>query len=101
MKQAGRGGHHDASTVKSKASIISKSAIEPGCKIKRVSLDPRVPNRALMISHDLSSEEEIELLLFLDKNSDIFAWQTSNLTGVSRGIIECRLQVKPSTKPRK
>jgi hypothetical protein len=41
------------------------------------------------------------LLSFLDKNNDVFAWQTSNLTGVSRDIIEHKLQVNPSTKPRK
>jgi hypothetical protein len=54
-----------------------------------------------MISQDLSPEEEIELFSFLDKNSDVFAWQTSDLTRVSRDIIEHRLQVNPSTKPRK
>jgi hypothetical protein len=41
------------------------------------------------------------LLSFLDKNNDVFAWRTSNLTGVSRDIIEHKLQVNPSTKPRK
>jgi hypothetical protein len=54
-----------------------------------------------MISQDLSPEEEIELFSFLDKNSDVFAWQTSDPTRVSRDIIEHRLQVNPSTKPRK
>jgi hypothetical protein len=41
------------------------------------------------------------LLSFLDKNNDVFAWRTSNLTGVSSDIIEHKLQVNPSTKPRK
>jgi hypothetical protein len=36
-----------------------------------------------------------------DKNSDIFVWSTSNLVGVSRDIIEHRLQVNPNVKPRK
>jgi hypothetical protein len=55
----------------------------------------------MMISQDLSLSEEMELLLFLDKNSDVFAWQSSNLTGVSRCIIEHRVQVNPSVKPKK
>jgi hypothetical protein len=54
-----------------------------------------------MISQDLLSSEEVTMLSILDKNSDFFAWQTSNLTGVSRDIIEHKLQVKPSTKPKK
>jgi hypothetical protein len=94
-------GHYNTRTSKSEASIITKSAIESECETKRDSLDPRVPDRTVMISQDLSPEEEIELFSFLDKNSDVFAWQTSNLTRVSRDIIEHRLQVNPSTKPRK
>jgi hypothetical protein len=53
-----------------------------------------------MISQDLSPREEMELLSFLNKNSDVFAWLTSNLTGVSRSIIEHRLKVNPSAKPK-
>jgi hypothetical protein len=41
------------------------------------------------------------LLSFLDKISDVFTWQTSNLTGVSRDIIEHKLQVNPSSRPSK
>jgi hypothetical protein len=54
-----------------------------------------------MTSQDLSPEEENELLSFLAKNSDVFTWKTSDLTGVSRNIIEHKLQVKLSVKPRK
>jgi hypothetical protein len=54
-----------------------------------------------MISQDLTSNEETELLLFLDKNNNAFTWRTSDLTGVSRDIIEHKLQVNPSAKPRK
>jgi hypothetical protein len=39
------------------------------------------------ISQDLAPSEEEELLSFLDKNSDVFAWRTSDLMGVSRDII--------------
>jgi hypothetical protein len=54
-----------------------------------------------MISQDLSSNEEANSLSFLDKNSDVFAWQTSDLTGVSKYIIEHKLQVNPTARPRK
>jgi hypothetical protein len=53
-----------------------------------------------MISQDLSASEEAGLLSFLDKNSDVFAWQTSDLMGVSRDIIEHKLKVNPSARPR-
>jgi hypothetical protein len=65
--------------------------IEPKCETQKVPLDPRVPDKAAMISQDLSSNKEAELLSFLDRNNDAFAWQTFNLTGVSRDIIEYKL----------
>jgi hypothetical protein len=43
----------------------------------------------------------MRLLAFLDKNSDVFAWSTSNLVGVSRDIIEHMLHVNPCAKARK
>jgi hypothetical protein len=75
--------------------------MDPECETKRVPLDSRVPYKMVMISHDLTLREETKLLSFLDKNSDVFMWKTSNLTGVSRDIIEHKLQVNPSEKPRK
>jgi hypothetical protein len=59
--------------------------------IKRVPLDPRVRDKTVMTSQDLSPSEETKLLSFLDKNNDVFAWQTSDLTGVSKSIIEHKL----------
>jgi hypothetical protein len=58
---------------------------------KKSSLDPRVSDRTVMISQDLSASEEAKLLSFLDKNNNVFTWQTSDLTGVSRDIIQHKL----------
>jgi hypothetical protein len=46
-------------------------------------------------------EDEVELLSFLDKNIDVFTWSTSDLTGLSRNIVEHKLYINPSTKPKK
>jgi hypothetical protein len=43
----------------------------------------------------------VKLLSFLDKNNDVFSWSTFDLVGVSRDVIEHRLQVSPSTRPKK
>jgi hypothetical protein len=53
------------------------------------------------IGDEISPQEQAELLQFLDKNSDVFAWSTSDLIGVSREIIEHKLQVNPNEKPKK
>jgi hypothetical protein len=49
----------------------------------------------------MSPEEQAELLQFLDKNNDIFSWSTFDLVGVSREVIEHKLQVNPHVKPMK
>jgi hypothetical protein len=54
----------------------------------------------MCLGTEIDPEEQAELLAFLDKNNDIFAWSTSNLMGVSRDIIEHKLQVNPNAKPR-
>jgi hypothetical protein len=51
--------------------------------------------------YDAKSGCYTELLLFLDKNHDVFVWRTFSLTGVSRDIIENKLKVNPSANPRK
>jgi hypothetical protein len=64
-------------------------------------LDPRAPNKTVCIGTEANQQDQSELLSFLDKNSDVFAWSTSNLVGVIRDVIEHRLQVSPNTKPKK
>jgi hypothetical protein len=66
-----------------------------------VTLDPRVPDRIMCMGAEMSLEEQAELLQFLDKNSDVFSWSTSDLIGVNRDIIEHKLQVNPSMKSKK
>jgi hypothetical protein len=50
------------------------------------------------IGVETSQQEQAELLAFLDKNSDVFVWSISDLVGLSKDIIERRLQVNPSMK---
>jgi hypothetical protein len=64
-------------------------------------LDPRVPERTVCIGAEASQQEQAELLAFLDKNSDVFTWSTSDLVGVSRDVIEHQLQVSPTARPKK
>jgi hypothetical protein len=41
----------------------------------------------------------VELLQFLDKNCDVFAWSTSDLIGASKEVIQHKLQDNPNAKP--
>jgi hypothetical protein len=86
---------------KQQISAEFKKAIEAEGNFNRVALDPRVPNRTVCIDAEMSPKEQAELLQFLDKNSDVFTWSTSDLVGVNREVIEHKLHVNPNVKPKK
>jgi hypothetical protein len=86
---------------KQEVSAEFKKAIEVEGDLKKVALDPRVPYKAVYLGTEMCPQEQEELLAFLDKNSDVFVWSTSNLVGVTREIIEQKLQVNLNTKPKK
>jgi hypothetical protein len=90
-----------ACPLKAKALVEYNKAIKADDEFKKGPLHPRVPDRAVCIDTETCQEEQAELLVFLDKNSDVFVWSTSDLMGVSRDVIKHRLQVNPSVKPRK
>jgi hypothetical protein len=49
----------------------------------------------------LNPEEEKELIQFLNKNKDVFAWSVKDLQGVDRDIIEHALETDESIAPKK
>jgi hypothetical protein len=68
---------------------------------KKVSFSPGVLNKTICIGVETSQEVQTKLLGFLDKNSNVFAWSTLDLVGVSRDVIEHQLQVSPNAKLKK
>jgi hypothetical protein len=80
--------------------VECKKAIDAEGELKKVQLDPRVPGRTVCIGAEASHQEQAELLAFLNKNSDVFIWSTSDLVGVSRDVIEHQLQVTQVQDPR-
>jgi hypothetical protein len=49
----------------------------------------------------MSLQEQVELLQFLNKNSDVFVWSTSDLVGVSKEVIELKQHINLNVRPRK
>jgi hypothetical protein len=67
---------------------------------KKVYLDD-MPDRAVTIEAHLSPEDENELVKFLNKNKDVFAWSAKDLQGVDRDIIEHTLKTDEKIAPKK
>jgi hypothetical protein len=81
--------------------IECKKFIEAEGEFKKVPLDPKVPDKIVCIDTKANQQDQEELLSFLDKNNDMFAWSTSDLVGVSKDVIDHQLQVSSSAKPKK
>jgi hypothetical protein len=60
-----------------------------------------MPDRAVTIGVHLNLEEENELIQFLNKNKDVFAWSAKDLQGVDRDIIEHALETYERIPPKK
>jgi hypothetical protein len=67
---------------------------------KKVYLDD-MPDRAVTIGANLSVEEDRDLIQFLNKNNDVFAWSAKDPQGVDRDIIEHALETDEKIPPKK
>jgi hypothetical protein len=89
------GATHPATDEKVKAQLQSNDGM------KTVPLDPATPKQTVVISEDLTSQDEEKLISCLSINKDVFAWSALDLVGVSRTVIEHGLGIDPSVRPKK
>jgi hypothetical protein len=78
-----------------------KAQLQSNDETKIVPLDPATPKQTVVISEDLTSQDEEKLISCLSRNKDVFAWSALDLVGVSRTIIEHSLGIDPSVRPKK
>jgi hypothetical protein len=76
-----------------------KIEIAANNETKKVNLDDML-DRAVTIGAHLNPEEENELIQFLNKNKDVFAWSAKDLQGVDRDIIEHALETDEKIAPK-
>ncbi|XP_030935300.1 uncharacterized protein LOC115960505 [Quercus lobata] len=58
-------------------------------------------NKYFQVGASMSSEERVQVLLFLVQNIDVFAWNPYEVPGVNPGFIVHKLNVDPSYPPKK
>jgi hypothetical protein len=78
-----------------------KAQLQSNDGTKTVPLDPVTPKQTVIISEDLTSQDEEKLISCLSRNKDVFAWSAHDLVGVSRTVIEHSLGTDPSVHPKK
>jgi hypothetical protein len=79
----------------------AKAQLQSNDGTKTVPLDPATPKQMVIISEDLTLQDEEKLISCLSKNKDVFAWSALDLVGVSRTVIEHSLGIDPSVRPKK
>jgi ribonuclease HI len=78
-----------------------KAQLQSNNGTKTVPLDQAMPKQTVIISEDLTSQNEERLISCLSRNKDVFAWSALELVRVSCTIIEHSLGIDPSVRPKK
>ncbi|GKD87094.1 reverse transcriptase domain-containing protein [Tanacetum coccineum] len=65
----------------------------------KVAPHPKFPDQEVAIEGTLSTKGHTELCSLLKENLDIFAWQSSDMTGVPRSVAEHRLNIREGYSP--
>lgn len=86
---------------RSRKGLTTKAWLQSIKVAKKVPLDTSIPNQIVLISEDLTIEEDSKLLSRLNHNKDVFTWSTLDLVGVSHSVIEHGQSIDPSIRPKK
>ena len=72
---------------------------EPTKALENIPLDESNPERCTRVGTDLEEKNKKDLVQFLKKNIDVFAWSHEDMPGIDPSVITHRLNVCPSFKP--
>ena len=72
---------------------------EPIEALENIPLDESNLERYNRVGADLEEKTKKDLVQFLKKNIDVFAWSHKDMPGIDHSIITHRLNVSPSFKP--
>ena len=73
--------------------------VEPIEVLEDISLDENNPKRCTKVGADLKEKIKKDLVHFLKKNINVFAWSHEDMPGIDPSVITHRLNVCPSSKP--
>ena len=72
---------------------------EPTKALENISLDKNNLERYTRVEADLNEKTKQDLVRFLKKNIDVFAWSHEDMPGIDPSVITHSLNVYPSSKP--
>ena len=72
---------------------------EPTKAFENIFLDENNPERCTKVGADLEEKTKQDLIRFLKKSTDVFAWSHEDMPSIDPSVITHRLNVYPSSKP--
>ena len=76
-----------------------RDVVEPTEALENISLDEDNPERCTRVGADLEEKTKKDLVCFLRKSIDVFAWSNEDMPDIDPSVITHRLNVYPSSKP--
>ncbi|XP_064983554.1 uncharacterized protein LOC135624013 [Musa acuminata AAA Group] len=73
--------------------------LEPPEQLTEVPLKGDRPGQTMKIGAAQPKENQLQLIEFLRKNADIFAWSPKEMPGIDRAVAEHQLNINPEAKP--
>ncbi|KAJ8470141.1 hypothetical protein OPV22_024484 [Ensete ventricosum] len=68
-------------------------------RVLELSLDPSRPDRLVKVGSELPENQQVQLIDFLRKNDDVFAWTPNDMPGVDPEIAQHYLNISPDARP--
>ena len=75
-----------------------RDVVETTEALENISLDEDNPKRYIRVGADLEEKTKKDLIRFLRKSIDVFAWSHEYMPGIDPSVITHRVNVYPSFK---
>ena len=79
--------------------MVEEEPPKPMEEAENIELVEGDPSETTKVGKELQSSLKDELVKFLKKNLDVFAWSHEDMPGIDGDVIEHRLNVDPIKKP--
>ena len=79
--------------------MVKEESEKPAKDLQYVKLVEGDPSKVTKVRGGLEPPMKEEIVEFLKKNLDIFAWTHEDMLGIDNRVIEHRLNVDPTKKP--
>ncbi|KAJ8464738.1 hypothetical protein OPV22_027290 [Ensete ventricosum] len=67
-------------------------------RVLELSLDPNRPDKLVKVGSELAGNQQVQLIDFLRKNDDVFAWTPNDMSGVDPEIAQHYLNISPDAR---